>query len=196
MNEGSWGISHTRVPTEYRPGHVTMIAGFYEDVSAVAKGWKENPVEFDSVLNETRYTWSWGSPDIVTVYQRNRHKWTCSLTIIKGALFVGSLGAGHPLETCTPFITWGAGIRLPQKVSARKFDDSYLQEWNLENWKRQDINQEIIPVDILNTSDLFKAESMFANAVQILEQFKVKMTRKKEATLSFLFTPLKRYTGY
>ena len=34
--------------------------------------------------------------------------------------------------------------------------------------------QGIIPVDILNTSDLFKAESMFTNAVQILEQFKVK----------------------
>ncbi|XP_043305677.1 GPI ethanolamine phosphate transferase 1-like isoform X2 [Cervus canadensis] len=125
----------------------------------------------------------------------------------------GSHGAGHPLETCTPFIAWGAGIRLPQKVSAPKFDDSYLQEWKLENWKRQDINQAdvaplmaaligvpfplnsvgIIPVDILDTSDLFKAESMFANAVQILEQFKVKMTQKKEATLSFLFTPFERF---
>ncbi|XP_076991433.1 GPI ethanolamine phosphate transferase 1 [Tamandua tetradactyla] len=314
MHEGSWGISHTHVPTESRPGHVALIAGFYEDVSAVAKGWKENPVEFDSLFNESKYTWSWGSPDILPMFSKgasgnhvytysydaeredfgsqdatkldtwvfdnvkdffhaagnnqslfskineekivfflhllgidtnghahrpssrdykdnikkvddgveeivslfkhfygNDEKTTFIFTSDHGMTDWGSHGAGHPSETLTPLVAWGAGIKYPQKVSAQQFDDAFLKEWKLENWKRQDVNQADIaplmasligvpfplnsvgtlPVDYLNNTDLFKAESMFANAVQILEQFKVKMAQKKEVTLPFLFTPFK-----
>ncbi|ULU10286.1 hypothetical protein L3Y34_014526 [Caenorhabditis briggsae] len=66
--KGIYGLSRSHVPTESRPGHVAIFAGITEDISAVAKGWKKNPVQFDSVFNLSSNSWMWGSPDIVNLF--------------------------------------------------------------------------------------------------------------------------------
>lgn len=67
---GASGIAVASVPTESRPGHISMLAGIYEDPSAIFRGWQDNPVEFDSMINQSGRAYGWGSPDILNLFNK------------------------------------------------------------------------------------------------------------------------------
>jgi phosphatidylinositol glycan class N len=68
--KGLMGVAHTRLPTETRPCFVAMISGMYEDPSAITRGWSVNPVDFDTLFNQTKYTWAWGTSNTVIMFNK------------------------------------------------------------------------------------------------------------------------------
>ena len=309
-NEGTWGISHTRVPTESRPGHVALIGGFYEDVSAVTRGWKENPTNFDSVFNQSSFTWSWGSPDIVPMFSRDEFMKTHIFTEVYGAeeedfagadaskldtwvfekvdaffkdagkyeglrkqlnrdknvfflhllgidtnghahlpsskdyldnikvvdkgiermisvfesyfqdqstayVFTadhgmsntGSHGGGHPDETQTPILAWGAGVAKPiaRKMNEKCGHDALSTDWRLAHLCRKDIKQAdvaalmtaligspfpvhnvgVLPLDYISSSTEYRMVALYGNTLQILSQYQSMELQKKRTRLFF-----------
>lgn len=309
LESGTFGVSHTRVPTESRPGHVALIAGLYEDVSAVTTGWKLNPVNFDSVFNRSHHTWSWGSPDILPMFSTgavpgrvdaycydaefedsSKDAWVlddwvfervkkffadaktnatldAQLRKDKNVFFLhllgldttghahrpyswqylhniqivdrgvqeitkiieefydddqtafvftadhgmsdwGSHGDGHPDNTRTPLIAWGAGIATPNKTTtgvAPGHEDQFSSDWNLDAIERHDVDQAdvaalmaylvgldfptnnvgVLPLSYLDADPKTKAEALLVNAKEILEMYHVKEELKKSTELRY-----------
>ena len=78
-------------------------------------------------------------------------------------LIIGSHGDGHPTNTDTPLVAWGAGVKYPKPVSSSnhsdcgfRFVDEHLHdaptptEWGLHGIERVDVNQaDIAPLMVV-----------------------------------------------
>ena len=100
-------------------------------------------------------------------------------------LLIGSHGDGHPSNTDTPLVAWGAGIRSPKFLAyTDKPDDGFRfvddhrhdmptpQNWALEGFERVDVNQaDIAPLMVVykfNRKSYFpfsSAPSIFVNCI-------------------------------
>jgi phosphatidylinositol glycan class N len=272
-------------------------------------GWKLNPVNFDSVFNRSRHTWSWGSPDILPMFQQgavpgrvsadtydaefedfskdayhldvwvfdkvkamfeqaksnstldaelrqdqnvfflhllgldtNGHgfrpyskQYLHNIKVVDQGVqeitelfeqfygdgdtaFVftadhgmsdwGSHGDGHPDNTRTPLIAWGAGVAPPVKNDsgfAKGHEDGFSSDWGLDHVQRHDVAQADVaalmaylaglafptnsvgelPLSYLNTDPRSKAEALLTNAKEILEMYHVKEEQKKSTELRY-----------
>lgn len=120
----------------------------------------------------------------------------------------GSHGDGHPDNTRTPLIAWGAGVAAPNKTSkgvAPGHEDGFSADWNLEEVERHDVDQAdvaalmaylvglefptnnvgVLPLAYLDADPKAKAEALLANAKEILEMYHVKEDIKKSTELRY-----------
>lgn len=58
--KGAYGVSHTKVPTETKPGFNAICSKHFEDASLALKDLYDEVVTLDSIFNQSKYSWGIG----------------------------------------------------------------------------------------------------------------------------------------
>lgn len=129
----------------------------------------------------------------------------------------GNHGDGEPDNTRTPLVAWGSGIRTPRSEEATQLwrqdereTDPYYRDWgSLNDFWRQDVKQADItplmaslldtnmpansegklPLDYLDVSDEYAAHAALANALEVLEMFRVKHEERSARMIHYVPFP-------
>ena len=126
----------------------------------------------------------------------------------------GSHGDGHPDNTRTPLVAWGAGVAKPiisASGTANGHEDGFSADWSLSRVQRNDVAQADVaalmaylagldyPVNSVGELPLAyiagdpkeKAEAALANAKGVLEMYRVKEEQKKSREIRYkAYAPL------
>ena len=73
----------------------------------------------------------------------------------------GSHGAGHPHETLTPLMAWGAGVRVPLAPEHGVDVPAEMYKWKLAHLRRVDVNQADIAPLMTSLIGRFDKKALF-----------------------------------
>ncbi|KAJ3287053.1 Glycosyl phosphatidyl inositol anchor synthesis [Rhizoclosmatium sp. JEL0117] len=169
-------------------GHRPYSKEYLENIKIVDKGIADFVAKFDKFYN-------------------NDGRTTYVFSADHGMSNRGNHGDGHPDNTETPLIVWGAGVAGPNKTSPTV--DSYSLAWGLDEYQRNDVNQADVaplmstlvgvpypmnsvgelPLPYIKNTEEYKASAAFKTATQILRQFLVKQESKRRTELYFVPFP-------
>ena len=126
----------------------------------------------------------------------------------------GNHGDGEPDNTRTPLVVWGAGVRGPRAQEGvqswrkdQERQDSYYAQWGeLDGLWREDVDQAdvtplmaallglrmpansegVLPLDYLTLSPPQAARASLANALQVLEMYRVKHEQRSAKMIRYV----------
>uniref|UniRef100_A0A0X3P1B0 GPI ethanolamine phosphate transferase 1 n=1 Tax=Schistocephalus solidus TaxID=70667 RepID=A0A0X3P1B0_SCHSO len=68
---GISGVVKANVPTESRPRHTAILAGFEENIANIKTGWSRSVQPFESVFNNVEVSWAFGSESVPLYFAAN-----------------------------------------------------------------------------------------------------------------------------